>query len=154
VQQTPGGTQNHAELVVRFLLAASHQLDAAVWLVTSQSRSVDTPITIRYPDVVVEAPRPTGKSLATSEPVIIVEVLSPNTGKLDLNVKPQEYTGLPSLLAYVAASQDRPECRVWQRRADGSFADGPDRIGGPRASITIEALRLSLDLDEIYHGIA
>jgi len=153
VQQMTGGTHAHAILIQRFTFALMRDLDPSANTVTSQSRGVDTPVTIRYPDAVVERVGSDAKSLATSAPLVLVEVLSPNTEKLDLNVKPQEYTSLPSLLAYIVASQDRPECLVWQRAADGGFADDPARIAGPGAQIVVEGLGLRLELDEIYRGI-
>ena len=98
------------------------QLDATRWEVNNGSdRGVETSETIRFPDVIVEPSGADDESLATSEPAIVVEVLSPTSGERDTEIKPAEYMGLPSLLAYIVASQGEPACLVWLRAPDGSF---------------------------------
>jgi Uma2 family endonuclease len=55
VQQMSGCTFDHMRIVQRFVSAFEQQLDPNIWAVTSQGRGVDTPKTVRYPDIVVEA---------------------------------------------------------------------------------------------------
>jgi hypothetical protein len=65
-----------------------------------------------------------------------------------------EYTSLPSLEAYIVASQDEPICWVWQRTgADRSFERKPEDISGRDKAIEIGALGISLPMSEIYRGI-
>src|SRR5262245_50921493 len=153
VQQMTGGTFDHMRIVQRFVSAFERQLDPNVWVVTSQGRGVDTPKTVRYPDIVVEALGAAGKGLSTDQPCVIVEVLSPSTQELDLNTKPPEYMSLASLEAYVVASQDESRCWVWRRGHDRRFAELPDEVQGLDRVIDVPALGVAIPVADIYRGI-
>jgi Uma2 family endonuclease len=154
VQQMSGGTFAHMRIVQRFVSAFERRLDAKVWVTTSQGRGVETPKTIRYPDVVVEAMGGDAKALSTDKPVALVEVLSPTTQELDINTKPAEYMSLASLEAYIVASQDAAQCWIWVRNAERHFAELPEERSGSQAALGIDALGISIPLAEIYRGIA
>ena len=154
VQDMGGGTLKHSKLARRFSQVIERQLDASQWEVSNGSdRGVETAVTIRLPDAVVERTGAPDDSLATTEPVIIVEVLSETSGERDLEAKPVEYTSLPSLQAYIVASQDEPVCQVWLRGTDGSFPGQPATIEGRDQVIHIPALSVAIPLAEVYRGI-
>ena len=153
VQLMTGGTRRHTRIAQRFITTIERLLDAKTWLVSGHSRGVDTPATVRYPDAVVEPLDGDDSSLATDQPALLVEVLSRSTEDIDLNAKPAEYMSLPSLLAYVVASQDQPQLTVWLRRADGTFPDTPEVITGRERELRVDALGLVIPLSEIYLGI-
>jgi Uma2 family endonuclease len=94
-----------------------------------------------------------GKALSTQSPVVLIEVLSPSSTGTDMTEKLAEYTSLPSLEAYIVASQDEPICWVWQRGEDRAFPKKPKEIAGRDKSIDIAALGISLPLAEIFRGI-
>ena len=155
VQQMTGGTRNHGLVARRFTDLILAQLDEARWTVLPD-RGVDTPRTIRYPEIVVEPADEPGDSLSTLRPVLIVEVLSPSTTAEDLDVKPEEYLSLKSLDAYIVASQDETACLLWARGADGLFPAEPVEFEGIDAVIQIRGRWLALDLPlaSVYRGIA
>jgi Uma2 family endonuclease len=153
VQQMTGGTRRHAAIAQRFIAVLERQLDPAKWLVTGHTRGVDAGKTVRYADVVVEPASDTWEDLSTDKASLLVEVLSPSTQHLDLNVKPPEYMSLSSLEAYIVASQEEACCWVWLRGADRGFPELPGEIAGLDRAIDIPALALSIPLEEIYRGI-
>ena len=154
IQDMGGGTLKHTKLARRFSFVIERQLDEAKWEVNNGSdRGVETSQTVRLPDVVVEPAGASETSLATTEPVIIVEVLSESSGERDLEAKPAEYTSLPSLIAYIVASQNDPACQVWLRGADGAFPKQPATIEGRDQVIGIPALSVAIPLAEVYRGI-
>lgn len=153
VQQMTGGTRRHAVIAQRFISILERQLDSGKWLVTGHTRGVDTGGTVRYADVVVEPASDAWDDLSTDAPSLLVEVLSPSTQHLDLNVKPPEYLSLRSPEAYVVASQDEACCWMWRRGSDKSFAELPEEISGLAGSVDVPSLALSIPLDEIYRGI-
>ncbi|MDQ5767532.1 Uma2 family endonuclease [Thiothrix subterranea] len=53
-----------------------------------------------------------GFVVAASNPILIVEVLSDGTERVDLKEKFDNYTSIPSLLEYVVVSQDVPLVRL------------------------------------------
>ncbi|MEZ5843469.1 MAG: Uma2 family endonuclease [Hyphomicrobiaceae bacterium] len=154
VQQQAGGTLKHVSIGRQFSLVLERALDPTKWIVNSGSdRGVDTPRTVRYPDVVVEPAGGDPSSLAATVPSLIVEVLSPTSSDRDLNEKPDEYLLLETLQAYIIASQDEAVCLVWVRGAGGKFAVEPMVVAGMTAAIAIPFLELDFTLADIYRGI-
>ncbi len=154
VHAMTGGTLSHSTISRRIASIIERQLDQNVWFVSNGSdRGVETAETIRYPDVIVEPVGAPLKSLATLEPAIVAEVLSPSSGERDLEAKPAEYLTLAALAAYIVASQDEPVCQVWLRGTDGKFPAQPLTIEGRDQMIHIPALSVAIPLAEVYRGI-
>jgi Uma2 family endonuclease len=154
VQQMTGGSRDHGLVARRILRQIEDHLDHNAWTVLPD-RGVDTPETIRYPDIVVEPADEPGKSQTTSRPSLIVEVLSPSTTVTDLDVKPAEYMALPSLDAYVIASQDEPAVLMFERGRDGRFAAEPREVTGADAEVVLvrRGSSVTLRLAAIYQGL-
>jgi Uma2 family endonuclease len=152
VQQMTGGTQRHGRIAGRFYALLAQQIDAKRWVAMFE-RGVDTPNTIRFADVLVESVTEVGDSLVTTTPAIIVEVLSPSSMARDLDAKPMEYLGLPTLQAYIVASQDEAACLIWLRGGDGSFPATPTELRGPAQVLRVPALGVEFTLDQVYSGI-
>jgi Uma2 family endonuclease len=96
-------------------------------------------------DPAADAPR----DLTASAPVLIAEVLSPSTERVDLGDKAAEYLRLPSLAVYLVLAQDELKAWVWQRGAD-DFSPRPEVFTTPDSLIRIAALGIDLPLAEIY----
>lgn len=153
MQQQPGGTLKHARIGTRFVTFLFSRLDGATWAVSGSDRAIDTGDTVRYPDAVVEKYGADGKSLSTTEPVLIVEVLSQDSAERDIVFKAQEYLSMATLEAYIVAGQDEPSCLIWTRDANGRFPAEPLTVTGTDKVLEIPALSLALPLAEIYRGI-
>ena len=153
VQQMTGGTFAHSLLIQQFITLLQGSFPAREWAITGQSRGVETAKTVRYPDVVLERRGANTKDLSTAAPSLLIEVLSPTTESLDLNVKPPEYMSLAALQAYIVASQDDMLCLVWQRGEDGRFPELPVEWRGSCAIISVDAFGITLPLADIYRGI-
>jgi Uma2 family endonuclease len=151
VQQMTGGTLRHSRITARLVQLITQQCDGARWIVL-QDRGVDTPQTVRYPDVVVEPVGALPESLATTTPALIIEVLSPSTTSIDLNTKPTEYLELKTLQAYIVASQTDAACLAWIRGADGAFGVTPVEYGAGEV-IAIPLPSVSISVADIYAGI-
>ncbi len=154
VQQMTGGTRRHGLVAQRIARAIQEQIDLKAWGVLSD-RGVGVGTSTRYPDVVVEPNDEPLESLETERPVLIVEVLSPSTTGTDLNIKPDEYLSIPSLDAYVVASQDEAAMLVWSRNKDGSFPEAGREVSGQGQSVVItgRSVQIALQLDSIYDGL-
>lgn len=152
IMQQQSGTLGHGQVALAFYRFLYDRL-AAGSIVVSVERGVDTGETVRFPDVVVEPVGAGRTSLACTNPLVAIEVLSPTSEDRDLLVKPSEYLALPSLQAYIVASQDEPACFLWTRGADGRFPDEPATLLGDDKVIDIPALSLSIPLIEIYRGL-
>lgn len=151
VQQQQGGTLRHGVIAGNIAAMLRAQLDSRTWLVI-EGRGVETAETIRFGDVVVQPVGGDPDSLATVEPALVVEILSPTSGDRDLNEKPEEYLELASLQVYIVAAQAEAACLVWARGTDGTFPAEPLELRGPDAQIAVLSLGLNLRLLEIYRG--
>jgi Uma2 family endonuclease len=104
--------------------------------------------TLRFPDIMVDPASDAGRDLTASAPVLIAEVLSPSSERIDLGDKAAEYLQLPSLGAYLVLAQDEVKAWACQRGADG-FPAGPHVVTAP-ATIRLTVLDLDLPLAEVY----
>ncbi len=149
-----GGTKRHNWIAVNFVTALKARLDDKLWAVGMADIAVEIGDDIRYPDVLVEPLTDDGTSLSTDKPTILVEILSPSSVAIDMNIKLAEYTSLPSLEVYVVVSQDETICWVWQRSGDNrAFTAKPVEIKGREKSIHLTTPAITLALADIYRGI-
>jgi Uma2 family endonuclease len=150
----PGVSRNHYRVAGHWYSALRHRLTVEVWDIAAGDFAVEIGADIRFPDVVVERVVHDGDAYATQDPILLVEVLSPSSAGCDLRIKAGKYLSLPSLEAYIVASQDEPVVSVWQRDpGTWSFAAEPVEIGGRDRAVTIGALGITVPRDEIYRGI-
>lgn len=152
VMQMVNTTRDHGRVVLNILQALVARLDPSTWEAFVLEFGVEMAGSLRYPDVVVEPAGGDGHGRWAERPIILVEVLSGSSAKTDLIDKVAEYTSLPSLEAYVVASQDEAVCWHWQRQADGSFLAKPAEARGRDVSLPLTARGIELPLSEIYRG--
>lgn len=107
-----------------------------------------------YPDIMVVCGPPEMSKYTTdaiTNPILIVEVLSPGTESFDRGRKFEYYRTLPSLKEYVLVSQDRPRVEVYFRQSDITWqytvVEGLDR------SVMLHSLEHEISLSDIYHKI-
>jgi Uma2 family endonuclease len=103
-----------------------------------------------YPDLIVTCdPRDTEKYF-TRFPKLIIEVLSPETERVDRREKFSSYIQIESLDEYVLVAQDRVEVTVF-RRSGNWQAELNNQLQG---EIRLETLEFNLSLSAIYEGAA
>lgn len=83
-----------------------------------------------------------------TNPILIVEVLSKSTHRIDLNEKLTSYTQINSLLEYVVVSQDTPFVRLYRRRNNWQI-----ETFGAEASLILESIDLELLVTDIYRRV-
>ncbi len=105
-------------------------------------------IAVFYPDVIVACEPETDSDYYSEKPLIIVEVLSKSTRRVDETSKRRLYQTLPSLQEYVLIEQDIVDIEVC-RRSQGwqpeHFFMGDD--------ITFAAIDLTVSVNEIYERV-
>jgi len=147
-----GGTLEHGRLAGRIIHLLWRSLEGRPCSVfTSDVRvRVEATDLDTYPDASVVCGEPrTAKSdvRALLNPSLIVEVLSSSTEAYDRGQKASHYRRIPSLRAYLMVSQDQRQLELQLRQADGSWTLCE---AGPGECLTIEALGIELDVDEVY----
>ena len=146
-----GGTNRHFKIAQRFLRILLAQLREEHWAVF-QEFGVETPGTVRFPDVVVLPASDPQESRWTGAPALVVEVLSPSTNRLDLDEKPLEYMQLQSLQACIVASQSEQACLAWVRDENGKFPSEPTEYEAS-GTIAVPSLGVAIAVGEVYSGI-
>jgi Uma2 family endonuclease len=144
-----GGSRAHWQITANLFKALDTRVDPEKWAVLPEFGIDLGSESIRYPDIVVDAAGEAPGDLTATAPVLIAEVLSPSSERIDLGDKSSEYLRLPSLAAYCVFAQDAIKAWVWTR-GPGGFPSGPELFEGESALIRIEALALDLPLKEIY----
>lgn len=89
---------------------------------------------------------------ATTNPAVVLEVLSPSSEGDDQGDKRIDFQSLATLQAYVVASQDRRRVEVYRRAADRSWAPDPEVYGDGQA-FTLPTSATPIAVAEIYRGI-
>jgi Uma2 family endonuclease len=84
-------------------------------------------------------------------PVLVIEVLSRSTEKVDRDVKPLEYGLIPSMLAYIVFDSERPVAQVWRRDQEGGWLPKPRRIDS--GEIAISELNVVLNVAAVFRGV-
>jgi len=112
--------------------------------------------TYRYPDVTVICGDPIYKEGSTDtiiNPVLLVEVLSPESAVRDYNEKLEEYTSMETLQGYVLVSQDKAKVEIFRRNEVGEwvyeFATGLEN----EIEVLLMGERLRLSLAQIYRRV-
>jgi Uma2 family endonuclease len=148
-------TKRHAVLATRLAAILLRQLPYPDYAVGSADFGVKTPDGVRFPDVFVDRATPSSRDtdLAAGSPVFLAEILSPSSYGRDFVEKLADYTGIGSLLHYMILSQDDPRVWLWTREGSAEWS-GPREIFGTDESVDLTGMGISIDLAELYAGIA
>lgn len=149
VTMMTGGSRAHWQITFNLAKALDARLDPNKWAVLPEFGVNLEAESIRFPDVVVDIAGETARDLTATRPVLIAEILSPTSERVDLGDKSAEYLRLPSLAAYLVFAQDEVKAWIWTRGPAG-FPAGPLVVEGGDAVVRIEALDVDLPLREVY----
>lgn len=107
---------------------------------------------VRYPDIVVDRTSAAGEDYHAVEPILLIEVRSPASEKIDLGDKAAEYVPMPTVQAYVVLSQNEPKAWVWVR-GNANLLEGPTVTSGSAQRLALPGLALDLPFSAIYRGV-
>lgn len=151
-----GGSDEHNAIASRFavLLAVraprgcrTYTPDQRFWIAaTTRGRYSDGSMICGKPD------HPVHDGQATTNPVLVIEVLSPSSEGDDDGDKRRDFQSLASLQAYVLAAQDSRCVKVYRRNERGDWPGEPDvyRHGD---SFELPRLTSGVTVDEVYDDI-
>jgi len=106
----------------------------------------------RYPDVAVVCGPRDPKATVLTDPVVLIEVLSPSTRATDYIVKSTDYGSVASVSVYLIVDPNEPRVDVL-RRVGGVFEPQP-QLEGLAATIELPEIGIELALAEIYSDVA
>jgi Uma2 family endonuclease len=148
-----GGTPDHSAIAASVIRSLGNQLEGRPCRVFTSDLRVRVPATglATHPDVTVvcgRLERDEEDPNAASNPVVLVEVLSPGTERYDREEKFAHFRRLSSLRAYVLVSQAERRIEVFTRNDDESWTLREVREGAAR----IEAIGCTLGVDDVYRN--
>jgi Uma2 family endonuclease len=103
-----------------------------------------------YPDASVICRSNPRNDSFQDEPVVIFEVLSKATRRIDTGEKKDAYLTIPSLSAYILLEQDTASAIVYRRTEQGFI---PEVYNGQDAIIPLPEIDIELPLAEIYDRV-
>jgi Uma2 family endonuclease len=148
-----GGSDEHNAIAGRLAkLLGNRESGKCRYYTADQRFWIASRVRGRYADgsVICGAPEhPAHDAQATTNPTIIVEVMSPSSEGDDDGDKRSDFQSLASLQAYVLIAQDERRVRVYRRGGtewrSESYADG--------GSFELPCLTAPIRVAEIYEGI-
>jgi Uma2 family endonuclease len=150
-----GGTRRHnliAGKIYATLLAQLHAGPCRAYINDVKVRA-EKANSFYYPDVMVSCDAYGQNSVFTSQPVLIVEVLSPSTAKIDLREKVLVYTQIDSLREYMIVHQKTKRIQLHRRNDQGSFDVFEYGTGDEILLESIPVGPVALAVDSIYQNI-
>jgi Uma2 family endonuclease len=104
-----------------------------------------------YPDLAVVCGKPEFEGVTLTNPVALIEVLSPSTEAGDRGFKFGRYQNIGSLREYVLVSQHAPLVETFLRQPDESWRYR--KFEGLEAVAQFESVGVEVPLAEIYNGL-
>ena len=101
-----------------------------------------------YPDIFVSCAPGDQIDYVRRDAVLVIEVLSPSTARVDRYEKFASYMSLPMLQEYVLIDQSVPLVEVFRRRS--AWEREALRLG---TSVTFESVNQTMTFDQIYRRI-
>jgi len=143
-----GASANHERIVNNVMRKFGNHLDVSPCEPFSSDMKVKVGSRFFYPDVLVDCSFDESQPYYTESPVIIVEVLSKSTRRMDETTKLMSYINTPSLQEYVLIEQDFVDIEV-VRRSEG-WQPRHYFLGD---QVNFESINLTLSVEEIYSRV-
>jgi Uma2 family endonuclease len=150
-----GASDNHKTIAVNITTTLNIQMRETNCRVHASDARVyiDSKATYRHPDATVYCGDPVyaqGRTDTITNPVMLVEVMSPGTEYIDRGQKLTEYTQMESLQAYVLIAQDEPRVEIFRRQTVNKWQY--EHVSGLDAelAVQVQGYEIRLSLAELY----
>ncbi|OAI06510.1 hypothetical protein A1353_08725 [Methylomonas methanica] len=140
-----GASLNHERISLNMAIELTNHLRDKPCEAFGSNVKIKTDRHVFYPDAMVVCDQNYTSEYYTEAPVLVVEVLSKSTRRLDETIKRRVYQSIPSLLEYVLIEQDIVDVEVC-RRSEG-WVSNHYFLGD---EVPFESVGLSLSVADIY----
>lgn len=153
IRMIAGGTENHSVISVNVITVLCNALEKKPCRVHNSDMRllVKRRRTYTYPDAMVICGRTefqTGRTDVVTNPVVIVEVLSPSTREHDRIEKFALYKNIESLREYVTVDSERVVVSILRREPDGKWTI--EIMLRPTEMLVLESLELEIPIEKLY----
>jgi len=152
-----GGSRAHGQISGNVFFRLRQKLSGGRCRAFTADQAVKTPTLppYRYPDVTVGCGQLTYEGMrgvdALTNPVLIVEVLSPTTADRDREDKFAAYQAIATFSEYLLIAQDAPHVTHYLRQPDGRWTR--EDVTDMNAALTLESIGCALSLSDIYEDV-
>jgi Uma2 family endonuclease len=105
---------------------------------------------VRYPDVQVDCGPFNAQDLISTEPLVVIEVLSPSNDWFEVGKRLADYQAHASVRHIVLISAQKLRAQVWTRASAGWTQLDAETI---ETDLDLAALDIALPLAEVYEGV-
>src|SRR5687767_7323986 len=129
-------------------------VDAAIFVVLATRVKIPSQPIYRYPDVMVIARHVqhfNNRNDTVTNPIVLVEAVSPSTEIIDRNQKLKEYTQIASLQEYVIITQDEPLVERYLRQDAGDWLY--TQVTGLDGVLDLPSIGCKLALVDVYSQV-
>lgn len=154
IRAMSGGSEPHAGIPVNIGSELRAALRGRGCRVLSSDMKVWTAGAFYYPDltVVCGPSQYRGRNRHTiTNPIVVVEVLSPSTEAKDRGEKFIRYQQIATLQAYLLVSQTEPLVEIFSKGENGHW--DYEAVTGLESMIAIPSLEITLALSEVYDQV-
>ena len=142
--------EKHATLVASITIALGNRLSEKCRVLTEAGVVLSSRNDSYYQADIAVSCSPLGPdSRWTTDPVVLIEVLSPSTRAHDRSTKLPDYRDVPSVQEIVLVSSDSRRVEHWHRQDGGWHVR--DLIGD--AELRLDSIGVSVPFETIYHAI-
>ena len=145
-----GGTAAHAAIQGNVIVALATRLRGKPCRAFTSHLKMAVGRSIRYPDAFVVCSPVSPNDTVVSEPVVVFEILGPDTAFIDRTAKNDEYAATPSIRRYVMLEQDVAAATVFAREGTrwvATYMHAGEILEMPEIDIEIP-------LAELYEGVS
>ena len=144
-----GGTAAHSSILRNLAISVGGRLRGKPCDFHGSDLKILVDGSARYPDGFVVCSPVANTALYVTDPVVIFEVLSDSTARVDFHDKNREYAATPSVQRYVILSQDQILATMFERIGD----DWVGHILTRDAIIAMPEIDIAVPLAELYDSI-
>ncbi len=144
------GTWAHSAIQSNLVTALGTRLRGKACRPHGSHLKIEVAGRIRYPDAFVVCTPVSNMAKVVSDPVVVFEIISPNSQHEDFVVKNAEYRATPSVQRYVVLEQNRIGALAFLRKGDdwvSEIFDGSDAVIG------LPEIGISIPMSELYADI-
>lgn len=143
-----GATRQHDRVVTNLIAALVPRLRGGPCRAQTDDVAVVTPVgNVRRPDVTIDCGGD-GKDVTAHRPVVIVEVLSDGTSRIDIHRKTAEYKQIAFVRVILLVDPDTAACVMHVRRDDRNWQEGI--LIGADTLFTLPEVTGTLRLGDLY----
>jgi Uma2 family endonuclease len=144
----------HSTISSNILISLHQALKEKPYKALGSDLLIKTKNSFRFPDALVVSKNPefyNNKKTTLLNPIVLVEVVSPESSMRDYVEKRLEYFDIESLQHYIIIEQDAPLVFVYTKNTDDSLLLRAYDL--KKQIIPLPALNLSINIADIYDGV-